>query len=102
VTTVSCMTRYQVDSDEVLGASTAVRATISRIQSESASLQSQLVNLQNSWSGQASVAFQGLALDWKATQNRVDETLGAVSQALSVAAQQYAEIEAANARLFAH
>ena len=102
MTTVSCMTRYQVDSDEVLGASTAVRATISRIQSESASLQSQLVNLQNSWSGQASVAFQGLALDWKATQNRVDETLGAVSQALSVAAQQYAEIEAANARLFAH
>ena len=102
MTTVSCMTRYQVDSDEVLGASTAVRATISRIQSESASLQSQLVNLQNSWSGQASVAFQGLALDWKATQNRVDETLGAVSQALTMAGQQYAEIEAANARLFAH
>jgi early secretory antigenic target protein ESAT-6 len=95
------MTRYQVDSDEVLGASSAVRATISRIQSESASLQSQLVNLQNSWSGQASVAFQGLALDWKTTQQRVDETLGAVSQALSLAGQQYAEIEAANARLFA-
>jgi early secretory antigenic target protein ESAT-6 len=95
------MTRYQVDSDEVLGASSAVRATISRIQSESSSLQGQLVNLQNSWSGQASTAFQGLALDWKATQNRVDETLGAVSQALTMAGQQYAEIEAANARLFA-
>ena len=96
------MTRYQVDSDEVLGASSAVRATISRIQSESASLHSQLVNLQNSWRGQASAAFQGLALDWKSTQHRVDETLGAVSQALNVAGQQYAEIEAANARLFAH
>jgi len=96
------MTRYQVDSDEVLGASSAVRATISRIQAESASLSGQLANLQNSWSGQASVAFQGLALDWRATQHRVDETLGAVSQALSVAAQQYAEIEATNARLFAH
>jgi len=95
------MTRYQVDSDEVLGASSAVRATINRIQSESSSLQGQLVNLQNSWSGQASTAFQGLALDWKATQNRVDETLGAVSQALTMAGQQYAEIEAANARLFA-
>jgi len=95
------MTRYQVDSDEVLGASSAVRATISRIQAESSSLQGQLVNLQNSWSGQASTAFQGLALDWKATQNRVDETLGAVSQALTMAGQQYAEIEAANARLFA-
>ena len=95
------MTRYQVDSDEVLGASTAVRATINRIQAESSSLQGQLVNLQNSWSGQASTAFQGLALDWKATQNRVDETLGAVSQALTMAGQQYAEIEAANARLFA-
>lgn len=96
------MTRYQVDSDEVLGASSAVRATISRIQAESTSLSGQLANLQNSWSGQASVAFQGLALDWRATQHRVDETLGAVSQALSVAAQQYAEIEATNARLFAH
>jgi early secretory antigenic target protein ESAT-6 len=96
------MTRYQVDSDEVLGASSAVRATISRIQSESESLHSQLVNLQNSWSGQASTAFQGLALDWKATQHRVDENLGAISQALTMAGQQYAEIEATNARLFAH
>jgi early secretory antigenic target protein ESAT-6 len=96
------MTRYQVDSDEVLGVSSAARATVGRIHAEAASLHSQLVNLQGSWSGQASTAFQSLALDWKATQHRVDETLAAITQALNQAGQQYAEIEATNARLFAH
>ncbi|CAN5125315.1 hypothetical protein BH09ACT3_BH09ACT3_05250 [soil metagenome] len=38
--------------------------------------------------------------DWKATQQRVEESLGSISQALGHAAQQYAEIESSNARLF--
>jgi early secretory antigenic target protein ESAT-6 len=94
------MSRYQVDSDEVLGASAAVRGSIGRIQAEVGALHGQLVNLQSSWTGQASVAFQSLAADWKATQQRVEENLAAINQALNVAGQQYAEIEASNARLF--
>ena len=94
------MTRYQVDSEAVLGATAAVRATISRLQAEVSGLHSQLLNLQGSWSGQAASAFQGVVTDWKATQQRVEENLAAISQALTMAAQQYAEIEAANARLF--
>jgi WXG100 family type VII secretion target len=94
------MTRYQVDSDEVLGASAAVRGSISRIQAEVGAMHGQLVNLQSSWTGPAAAAFQSLASEWRATQQRVEENLGAINQALGVAGQQYAEAEAANARMF--
>ncbi|PRY67177.1 WXG100 family type VII secretion target [Glaciihabitans tibetensis] len=94
------MTRYQVDSEAVLSATGSVRASISRIQAEVGGLHSQLLGLEGSWSGQAATAFQSVVTDWKATQQRVEENLAALNQALTVAAQQYAEIEASNARLF--
>ena len=94
------MTRYQVDSEAVLSATGAVRSTISRIQSEVGGLYGQLTQLQSSWTGEAATAFSGVVGDWKATQQRVEENLAAINQALTHAGQQYAEIEAANARLF--
>jgi len=94
------MTRYQVDSEAVINATGAVRNSISRIQSEVSGLHGQLTNLQGSWTGQAATAFQAVVTDWKATQVRVEESLAAINQALSQAGQQYAEIEANNARLF--
>ena len=94
------MTRYQVDSDAVMGATGAVRSSISRIQGEVSGLHSQLVDLQSSWSGQASTAFQSVVTEWNQTQQRVEEVLSSISVALGQAGQQYAEIEAANARLF--
>lgn len=84
-----------------MSATGAVRSSISRIQSEVAGLHGQLTNLQSSWSGQAATAFTGVVAEWTATQQRVEENLGAINQALTQAGQQYAEIEAANARLFA-
>ncbi|MGV8885282.1 MAG: WXG100 family type VII secretion target [Microbacteriaceae bacterium] len=94
------MTRYQVDSEAVISATSAVRSTIGRLQAEVASLNGQLTSLQGSWSGQAASAFQSVVVDWRATQQRVEESLGTISTALAQAGQQYAEIEAANARLF--
>ncbi len=96
------MTRYHVDSDAVLSATASVRASIGRIQAEVSGLHGQLVNLQGSWGGQAATAFQTIVADWKATQQRVEESLAAINGALAQAGQQYAEIEASNARLFAH
>ena len=96
------MTRYQVDSEAVLGATTAARSTIGRIQAEVSGLRGQLNNLQGSWTGQAASAFQAVIADWNATQQRVEESLAAISHALGQAGQQYADIEASNARLFAH
>lgn len=95
------MTRFQVDSEAVFNTTTAVRNTITRIQSEVAGLHGQLTNLQSSWTGSAATAFQSVVTDWKATQQRVEESLAAINQALSHAGQQYADIEAQNARLFA-
>ena len=95
------MTRYQVDSDAVIGATAAVRSSASRIQGEVSSLYAQLVNLQGSWSGQAATSFQSVLSEWKATQQRVEENLASLNQALSQAGQQYADIEQNNARLFA-
>lgn len=94
------MTRYQVDSEAVLNATGAVRTTISRIQSEVSGLHGQLTNLESSWTGQAATAFSGVVNDWKLTQQRVEENLASINQALTQAGQQYADIESANARLF--
>lgn len=99
-TTVSRMTRYQVDSEAVLSATGAVRSTIGRLQSEVSGLQSQLTHLQSTWTGPAATAFGSTVAEWKATQVRVEENLAAINQALGVAAQQYAEIELSNTRLF--
>ena len=94
------MTRFQVDSDAVLGATGAVRSSITRIQGEVGGLHAQLTNLQSSWTGEAANAFATVVAEWKATQQRVEENLAAINQTLTLAAQQYAEIEATNARLF--
>lgn len=87
------MTRFQVDADAVFHASSAIRSTISRIQSE-------VGGLHSSWSGQAATAFQSVVTQWQATQQRVEENLAAINQALNQAGQHYTEIEAQNARLF--
>ncbi len=96
------MTSYQVDSEAVLGATATIHASMERISAESGALLGQLVNLQGSWTGAASTAFQSVISDWRATQHRVEESLGAIGRGLGAAAQQYAEAETANARIFQH
>ena len=94
------MTQYQVDSEAVLNTTGAVRSSMGRIQGEVNGLLGQLVSLQGSWSGQAATAFQGVVSEWRGTQQRVEEALESINLALGHAGQQYADIEAANARLF--
>ena len=89
------MTKYQVDSEAVLGAEGAVRASAARIQAEVNGMLSQLVNLQGSWTGQASAAFQGVVGDWRNTQQHVDQSLGGILQSLGRVGQQYADAEQA-------
>lgn len=94
------MTRFQVDSEAVLSTTGAARASIDRIQGEVNSLLGQLVSLQESWSGSAATAFQGVVSEWRATQLRVEENMTAINHALTVVAQNYAETELDNARAF--
>ena len=46
-------------------------------------------------------AIHSLVSDWKATQQRVEQSLAEINAALSQAGQLYAEAESQNARLFA-
>ncbi len=94
------MTQYSVDSEAVLSTSAAAQATMGRVQAEVSTLLGQLVSLEGSWTGAAASAFQGAVADWKATQQIVEQNLVALTAALGHAAQQYAEIEQVNARLF--
>lgn len=95
------MTRYQIDSEAVVAATSSVQAAASRIQADVSGLHSQLVALQGSWTGQAASAFQAVVADWTATQRRVEESLQLLNTGLAQAGQHYAEIELQNARLFA-
>lgn len=94
------MTHFQVDSDQIVAANLTIQGTISRISSEVEALHAQLTGLQSSWSGVAASGFQDLLGRWRVTAAAVDGQLAEIGQALSIAAHQYAEIEAANSRLF--
>ena len=94
------MTRYTVDSDEVASAASAIGATVGRLQGEVNALHGQLGALQGTWTGQAAVAFQGVVQQLRTTQTNLEQVLASIDRALRTAAQQYADIELANARLF--
>ncbi|MCH1884359.1 WXG100 family type VII secretion target [Agrococcus sp. ARC_14] len=95
------MSKYVVDAEAIHGAHIAVRGTAGRLQSEVTAMHSQLQALQDSWSGQASIAFQGVVQDWRATQLRVEESLAGINEALAHAGRQYDEVEQGNLRMFA-
>lgn len=95
------MTRFQVDSDALISTTGAARATMGRIQAEVAGLLGQLTGLEGSWTGQASAQFQAAVSAWRTTQQHVEQSADALNQALGQAGAQYAEVEQANARLFA-
>jgi WXG100 family type VII secretion target len=94
------MTRYSVDSEAVLAASTQARATIARLQSEVQTLNAHLHSLSSSWSGPAASAFIVVHDNWRTTQMRVEESLQSLTESLSHAGRHYQEMEIANARLF--
>lgn len=94
------MAIFHVDSDAVHHASSQAQQSIARIHSEVQSLHSQLTSLQSSWQGSAADAFQAVVTQWHHTAQQVDESLSSISHALSVAANQYLELEQSTARMF--
>ncbi len=94
------MTVFTVDSDAVLAATATIRATGDRVQTETAAMLGQLTQLQGSWTGSASVAFQSVIERWRAAQREVEAALGDISTALGTVGQQYAQTEVAAAGMF--
>lgn len=94
------MSVFTVDTDAVESAHAAVRGTIERIRSESATLSAQLRQLQSSWMGDASNAFQTCADQWQGAQLHVEQTLDSIGTSLGSAAAQYSDADRYSASLF--
>ena len=94
------MSRYEVDSTMVAGASAAAGASVAAIRVEVAALMRHLTELQTGWRGTAATAFGGVVSDWSATQTRVEISLDQITSALALAAQHYADAEQQASRLF--
>ncbi|WP_424446468.1 WXG100 family type VII secretion target [Microbacterium sp. CH-015] len=94
------MTVFSVDSDAVLGATSAIRATADRLQSETAAMLGQLTQLQGSWTGGAALAFQCVVDRWRGAQAELEAALADIGGALAHAGNQYAQTEMAAAGLF--
>ena len=94
------MTVFTVDTDAVLAAHGAARATMERLQSESTALSAQLTQLQSSWTGTASMAFQQCSEQWRGAALHVEQALASIGTALATAASQYADADQYSASLF--
>lgn len=97
----SDMSRFEVDSAQVLQASTAVQSSAQQIATEVDRMMRHLLDLQNCWKGQAATSFQEVVTQWRSTQERVRLALEDVQRALAVAGRNYADAEEAAARMFA-
>lgn len=94
------MAVFSVDSDAVISTTASVRGTIERLQAETQSMMTQLMNLQSTWTGGASAAFTTVVEQWRGTQRHVEESLSGINTALATAGRQYADAEQANAAMF--
>lgn len=94
------MAVFQIDTGDLMSKSTTVESTLSRIQSDVGAMEGQLRQLQETWKGSASFAFQDVLTEWRSTQAKVEQALASVRQAMSAASSQYEETEQANTRMF--
>ncbi|WP_402468169.1 WXG100 family type VII secretion target [Isoptericola aurantiacus] len=93
--------RYEVDSERVAQASTAVHGSVGAIRTEVAAMMRHLQDLQASWHGSAATSFAGVMSQWQSAQTQVETALDSVTTALQSASQTYADAENQAARLFA-
>ena len=96
------MAVFQIDTADLAAKAGTVEATLSRIQSDVNSMEGQLRQLQETWKGSASTAFQDVLTQWRSTQVQVEQSLASVRQAMASASSQYEETESANTRMFGH
>lgn len=94
------MAQFVVDSDIIAAKSAAARSQMDAITTEVNGMTASLTDLQNSWTGSASVNFQGVLSNWRATQAQVEQAIAQINEALTRAGINYADTESANASMF--
>lgn len=95
------MAQYQVDSERIQASSAAVNASVAAIRQAVQSMYGNLNDLQNVWHGSAATQFAGVAQQWHAAQQQMEQSLESIQRALSQASLLYADTEMQASRLFA-
>lgn len=95
------MSTYHVDFEHILNASTQVNSSIESIRSSVSTMCAQLADLEASWQGSAATQFHAVMQQWQAAQRTMEESLVSIQQAMTHAAQLYADTEAQASQLFA-
>ena len=95
------MTAYAVDAEQVSAASAQACATASTIRTEVDTLMSQLLALQDSWTGGAQANFQATITQWQGIQEQTHDALDSISTQLQAEATTYADAEAHSSAMFA-
>lgn len=88
------MTAYAVDAEEISTASAQACATAATIRTEVDTLMTQLLGLQDSWTGGAQINFETTISQWEA------DTLDQISSQLQDAATTYSDAETHSMGLF--
>ena len=95
------MAQYQVDSERIAAAGSAVSASVSSIRDAVGTMGANLAQLQGVWTGGASAQFQSVFEQWRAAQQQMEASLESIQTALANASQVYSEAELQASRLFA-
>lgn len=94
------MPQFSSDSQQIGLANVTIQTTIAKLQTESQALHVQLTALQSHWTGIAATGFQEVVRQWRTTSSLLESQLTELSKILSIASQQYSQIEESNLRWF--
>jgi early secretory antigenic target protein ESAT-6 len=92
----------KVSTDDVAAKATAVSRQVSDLESQLATLSSDMSALAASWNGKASDAFQTLYHGWNKQAGQIQQSLNDIGISLKGAGSKYADAEAANISSMGH
>ncbi|MDO4258089.1 MAG: WXG100 family type VII secretion target [Actinomycetaceae bacterium] len=92
---------FTVDSERLSQSAGQIAATAERIRAEVATMTSDLLEMQDTWTGGAQISFAECFAQWQASQVQMDAALDSIGMALSSASEAYTSAETQSASFFA-
>ena len=94
------MAQFSVDADSLIATRADLSQGSERLRGDVAYIMGRVTQLEGSWQGQASQAFQGLAAEWRALHAQVEQALDDLAHRLQVAGTGYQQVEHDVANMF--
>jgi 6 kDa early secretory antigenic target len=91
--------QLSVSTDDVAAKAGTVAAQVTELESQVATLTTNMQSLSSTWTGSASAAFQDLYQTWKGQAGAIQQSLEAIGVALKAAGSNYDTVETQNTAL---